>query len=367
MAGPIRQPIDIASLERYLAANTEIQPPLDVKQFGYGQSNPTYQLTAANGKQYVLRKKPPGKLLNPTAHAVEREYRVLAALTGTTVPAPAAIILCEDSSVLGTPFYVMEFVAGRIFANPSIPGVTPEERRRMWTSALQTLAGLHKTDYAAVGLQDYGKTSGFYNRQIRTLSTISKAQSEAVDVDTGKAVGEIPNFARNMEYFSRSQPEDRTVIIHGDYKIDNLIFHTTEPRVVGILDWELSTLGHPLSDLCNILSPYLFAANPEASMSPDAEDFLPGKTPGLPTKEEAVRIYEDAVGWKVQGQQWGDAFMLCRNSVITQGITARVARRQASSANAGAYARLTPNLAKLATQLVEEDRVERLGGKEAKL
>jgi len=382
MAGPVRQTIDISALERYVEKHTDIKTPLDVKQvgischatsllshaelanlhlqFGYGQSNPTYLLTAANRAQYVLRKKPPGKLLNPTAHAVEREHRVIAALTPTLVPVPKAITLCEDSTVVGTPFYIMEFVVGRIFSKPSIPDVTPEERRQMWTSALTTLAQLHRTDYKSVGLESYGKQSGFYTRQIKTLSVISRAQGETKDIETGKEVGMIPNFDKNIKYFSETLPEDRTVIIHGDYKIDNLIFHPTEPRVVGILDWELSTLGHPLSDVCNLLSPFLFATNPSASLDMDAQDFLDGATPGLPTKDEAVSIYEKAAGWTVDGLEWGFAFMLCRNSVITQGISARYARRQASSANAAMYEQLTPRLAEYATKLVQGDKKKRL-------
>ncbi|KAI5817153.1 phosphotransferase enzyme family domain protein [Pyronema omphalodes] len=359
MAGPIRQPIDIPALERYLEKNTNIKAPLEVKQFGYGQSNPTYLLKCATGAQYVLRKKPPGTLLNPTAHAVEREYRVLAALTPTSVPVPNAIILCEDVSIIGTPFYIMDFVGGRIFSNPAIPGVSPEDRNKMWRSALETLAGLHKINYRQVGLEKYGKPNGFYLRQIKTLTTISKAQGETKDIETGKEVGPIPNFEENMKYFAESMPYDRTTIIHGDYKIDNLIFHPKEPYVIGILDWELSTLGHPLSDVCNLLSPYLFAKNPTASMSPDAEAFVEGKTEGLPTREEAVRIYEKAAGMEVEALDWGLAFMLCRNSVITQGITARFARRQASSENAGMYERLTPKLAEYATSLVKADKKRR--------
>ena len=315
----------------------------------------------------MLRKKPPGKLLNPTAHAVEREYRILAALSPTPVPVPKAIVLCEDASVVGTPFYVMEFVAGRIFSNPSIPGVSAADRRAMWESALTTLALLHHTDFRSIGLEGYGKPSGFYARQIRTLSTVSAAQSAARDFDTGTTVGPIPGFDKNMEYFSRTLPQDRTVIIHGDYKIDNLIFHAVEPRVVGILDWELSTLGHPLSDLCNLLSPFLFAANPDTSPLRDATDFLPGATPGLPTRDEAVRAYERAVGWTVHGQNWGLAFMLCRNSVIAQGVAARLARRQASSENAGAFERLIPGLAALTTRLIKEDAEERDKRRTAKL
>jgi aminoglycoside phosphotransferase (APT) family kinase protein len=284
---------------------------------------------------------------------------VLAALSPTAVPVPKAIILCQDPSVLGTPFYVMEFIAGRIFSDPVIPDVSAQDRYEMWTSALLTLALLHRTPYTDIGLQGFGKVSGFYSRQIRTLSAISAAQAATKDVDTGKLVGPIPYFEENMEYFSKTQPDDRTVIIHGDYKIDNLVFHPTEPRVIGILDWELSTLGHPLSDLCNIISPYLLANNPDATLSPDAHKFFPGETPGLPTKEEAISIYEKAVGWTVEGIKWGEAFTLARNSVITQGISARSAMRQASSERAGEYEALTPKLADLVTKLVKEDKKER--------
>jgi aminoglycoside phosphotransferase (APT) family kinase protein len=287
---------------------------------------------------------------------------VLSALASNTdVPVPAAICLCEDPAVIGTPFYVMDFVAGRIFEDPAIPGVTAEERAQMWRSALQTLARLHSVDFAKVGLGDFGKVGGFYGRQIRTLGRISKAQAEVRDVDTGSPVGEIPGWMGFMSYFKGSLPQERTAIVHGDYKIDNLVFHPTEPRVVGILDWELSTLGHPLADLCNLLSPYLYAEHPQASLGADPEAFLRGRTPGLPTKEEAVTIYEEAAGWKVQRIKWGEAFMACRNAVITQGITARRARGQASSAHAAEYERLTPELARLAGRLVEEDREERAG------
>jgi len=309
----------------------------------------------------VLRKKPPGKLLNPTAHAVEREYRIIDALTPTPVPVPNAIALCEDTTVLGSPFYVMEYVAGRIFANPALPDVSPDDRRKMWTSALHALALLHRTDFDAVGLRGYGKSSGFYDRQIRTLSVVSAAQGAAKDIETGKEVGPIPGFAENMKYFSTVQPADKTTIVHGDYKIDNLIFHPTEPRVVGILDWELSTLGHPLSDVCNLLAPYVSAEDPDARMTLDALDFSPEKTPGLLSREEAINTYERAVGWEVADDvDWGMAFGFARNSVITQGISARHARRQASSERATEYEKMTPRLAALTAKLVKKDKTRRL-------
>lgn len=268
MAGPVRQPIDVARLEAYLKGNVpEIELPLDVKQFGFGQSNPTYQLTSPSGARYVIRKKPPGKLVSKTAHKVEREYRILAALGGTPeraqqtgVPVPRAYILCEDSDVIGTPFYVMSFLDGRIIEDPAIPDAEiqhdPARRRAMWSAAVRSLARLHKVDPASVGLAAYGKPSGFYNRQIATWKGICAAQAATRDKETDVPVGELPHFKDIMEFFSdpRYQPKDRSTLIHGDYKIDNLVFHKTQAEVIGILDWEMSTRGHPLSDLLNMLT-----------------------------------------------------------------------------------------------------------------
>lgn len=240
MAGRIRQPIDTASLERYITANVpEIQVPLDIKQFGFGQSNPTYQLTSIpTGRRYVLRKKPPGKLVSKTAHKVEREHRIIAALGGSAVPVPKAYILCEDDSVIGTPFYIMSFLDGRIIEDPAMPGVSATERRALWSEAVKTLALLHSVDPDTVGLGNFGKRNGFYNRQIQTWRTICAAQASTKDVETGEAVGVLPHFEDIMKFFAdeKRQPVDRGTLIHGDYKIDNLVFHKTEPRVIGILE-----------------------------------------------------------------------------------------------------------------------------------
>ncbi|PVI08025.1 APH-domain-containing protein [Periconia macrospinosa] len=359
MAGNVRQPIDVASLERYISANVpEIAVPIDVKQFGYGQSNPTYQLTDKNGKKFVMRKKPPGKLLSKTAHKVDREYRIIHALEKTDVPVPRAYCLCQDEKVIGTDFYIMEFLDGRIFEDPAIPNVTPEERTKMWHSAITTLAKFHRVVPKEVGLENYGKSSGFYNRQITTFNTISTSQAAAKDKETGIPVGKIPHQDDMVEFFKdpKTQPKDRGSFVHGDYKIDNVVFHKTEPRVIGILDWEMSTIGHPLSDINNLLSPYVTASSPKMEQIGRANKaFLPGVTEGLPTTSQLVSWYSEVAGWDPRPDlTWGDAFSTYRTAIIMQGIAARYALRQASSAQAKEYGAMMPPFAELAWDLVEE-------------
>ncbi|KAF1944118.1 aminoglycoside phosphotransferas-like protein [Clathrospora elynae] len=359
MAGTIRQPIDVASLERYITAHVpEIQVPLDVKQFGYGQSNPTYQLTDKAGKKYVLRKKPPGQLLSKTAHKVDREYRIIHALEKTDVPVPRALCLCQDQAVLGTDFYIMDFLDGRIFEDPAIPGVTAEERTNMWHSAITTLAKFHRIPPSSVSLSTYGKPSGFYTRQIATFNTISQSQASAKDKETGEPVGKIPHQDAMVAFFSdsKTQPKDRATFVHGDYKIDNVVFHKTEPYVIGILDWEMSTIGHPLSDLNNVLAPYLTAANPKATAIGKAHaGFVPGATPGLPTRDQLVAWYSEVAGWDPRPDfTWGDAFSTYRSAIIMQGIAARYALRQASSTKAQEFGRMMKPYAEIAWDLVQE-------------
>lgn len=181
--------------------------------------------------------------MSKTAHQVDREYRVLHALEKTDVPVPRAIVLCEDDDIIGTAFYIMEFLDGRMFENPSFPGVSARDRKCMWEDAVRTLAKLHRVCPKEVGLETFGKHSGFYNRQIRTFERLAGSQAAAKDKDSGEAVGQIPHFDDFVAFFKQSQPQDRGVLVHGDYKIDNLVFHKTEPRVIGILDWEMSTIG----------------------------------------------------------------------------------------------------------------------------
>lgn len=242
MAGPIRQPINLDNLSKYIEKHVpEIKTPLSVKQFGYGQSNPTYLLTASDGEKFVMRKQPPGKLLSKTAHQVDREYRIIHAMGPTDVPVPRALCLCEDRSVIGTPFYIMSFLNGRIFEDPSIPGVSPQDRHEMWRSICTTLAKFHRVKPSAVGMEDFGRHWGFYNRQLKTFKRLSADQAAVKDKETGEEVGMIPHYDEMVGFFGdeSTQPQDRSTFVHGDYKVDNVVFHATEPHVIGIIDWEM--------------------------------------------------------------------------------------------------------------------------------
>lgn len=258
--------------------------------------------------------------------------------------------------------------------------MSPSERRQLWHSAITTLAKLHRTDFRApqLNLATYGKDSGFYPRQLATWRAICDAQAGAVDVDTHETVGPIhPDFEGMIAFFSdpSRQPRDRAGIVHGDFKIDNLMFHPTEPRVIGILDWEMSTIGHPLSDVVNLLSPFTMALNMSHPNNqdldfpyfPDREKFLPGKTPGLPSYEELLAWYVEENGGTYDPRpdmSWGAAFGQLRGAAIMQGIAARVARRQASSEVAHRYAGSFRGLGELTWRLIEEEKAK--GSEKAK-
>lgn len=227
-----------------------------------------------------------------------------------------------------------------------------------WQDAVRTLAKFHRVSPSSVNLSTYGKPAGFFNRQLKTFATISKAQASAKDKDTGVPVGDIPHYQDMVTFFAdpKTQPQDRSSFVHGDYKIDNLVFHKTEPYVIGILDWEMSTIGHPLSDLTNLLSPWTAAASKEAQrIGRSNASFEAGKTPGLPTKEQCMAWYREAAGWDpTPDMTWGDAFGIFRGAVIMQGIAARYALRQASSARAKDYADMMAPWSELAYSLVLE-------------
>src|SRR5437763_10042083 len=229
---------DVDALAAYLRDRLpEWRGPIHVAQFRGGQSNPTYKLTAGD-RQYVLRRKPPGNLL-PSAHAVDREYRVISALAATDVPVPRTFCLCEDDRVIGTAFYVMEFLDGRVLWDPMLPGMRPSERRGIFDAMNRVIAALHTVDYASVDLGDFGKPGNYFARQIDRWSRQYKASETEPIEAMDRLIAWLP---RNIP------PDERTTIVHGDYRLDNLVFHPSEPRVLAVLDWELSTLGHPMAD-----------------------------------------------------------------------------------------------------------------------
>ncbi|KAF9031224.1 APH-domain-containing protein [Hymenopellis radicata] len=341
--GSIRSSIDIARLEEYLAANVpEVKTPISVKQF---KSNPTYFITDASSTRF---------LLSSTAHQVEREYTVLHALysyntrptvpPASCVPVPRPYILCTDSSVLGTPFYIMEFIDGRIFTDPKLPEISSaEEKRAIWLGAVKALGALSSVNPDAVGLGDFGPTTAYFPRQIKSLSKVSRSQAQAVDKDTGKAVGDIPGFTEMMAWYQSHLPDEAKVgrrIVHGDYKLDNLIFHPTEGRVVGILDWELCTLGSPLADFANLTQPWAGATLEEVPIKYEEME------------QEYCRLLMQP--YPIQELVFVRSWMLLRLSIILQGIAARYAQRQASSERASSYGAFFPVVGNLARIFLEE-------------
>jgi aminoglycoside phosphotransferase (APT) family kinase protein len=339
MSDQMRQVFSVNSLEQYLKEHLPfIGLPLDVKQFGFGQSNPTYQLTSPDGSCYVMRKKPSGKLLSQAAHKVESEYRILTALSQTNVPIPKTYCLCEDASVIGTPFYIMEFLDGRILEDPALPGIEPEERTVLWKEAVHNMARLHRVDFVQVGLGNYGKHEGFYDRQLRTWEQLNTVQSKTIDVETKKPVGSIPHNDEMIQFFSdkKRQPKERASLVHGDYKLDNVVFDMNSPAMIGILDWEMSTVCHPISDLANLVNPfYTLEIRPKYI----SDGFLPGITPGLPTADMVIDWYSEVAGWDPRPElEWAVAFSMFRGAALCQGIAARVATKQSTHQEARNYA-----------------------------
>lgn len=230
--------------------------------------------------------------------------------------------------------------------------------KHRWRDAVRTLAKFHKVDFKKVGLSDFGRHGGFYDRQLKTFGTLSRAQAETVDVDTKTPVGPIPHFDEMVDFFKQksTQPKDRTTLIHGDYKIDNLVFHKTEPRVIGILDWEMATIGHPLSDLVNLTAPWLWVGKNVGSAHSDnsIEHFAAGVTPGLPSLERTVQWYAEESGYEPKSElDWGNAFGAFRGAIIMQGIAARYAQRQASGTTAKNYGAQMGPYGEWANTLVE--------------
>ena len=319
---------DIGRLEDWMKANVGgFRGPLGVEQFKGGQSNPTFRLNAPSGK-YVLRRKPPGKLL-PSAHAVDREYKVISALAQTDVPVPRTFGLCADENVIGTMFYVMDCVEGRIFWDQSLPGLANSERTALFDDMNRVIAALHAVDYKAVGLEDFGKPGNYFARQISRWTK----QYRASETETIEAMEHL------IQWLPTQIPADEEVsIVHGDYRLDNLIFHPTEPRVVAVLDWELSTLGDPRADISYHLMSWRLGSREFRGLG-DADL----ASLGIPDERTYLATYCRRTGRpEIPNWDFYMAYNMFRLAGILQGIMGRVKDGTAASAfalEAGSRAR----------------------------
>ncbi len=333
MTHPLDLPAE--SLATYLEANVAgFRGPLTATKFKGGQSNPTYRIDAASGT-YVLRRKPPGQLL-PSAHAVDREFRVLQALHGTTVPVAQPLHLCSDASVIGSMFYLMSFVDGRIFWDPSLPDMAPAGRSDIYTGIIDAMAALHTIDPEAVGLGDYGKPGSYFERQIRRWTEQYRASETRPLPAMDALIDALP---------ARCPADDGVVALaHGDFRIDNLMFHPQSPRVIAIVDWELSTLGHPLADLGYFCMALRLPRNPA----------LPGLAGldraalGIPDEAALLARYSLLTGRPIPAD-WPFvlAFSFFRLAAIAQGVAKRAEQGNASSEQAMQAGRMTGMLATL--------------------
>ena len=327
---------DESRLLAWMQANVEgFEGPLEVRQFKGGQSNPTYQLVTPN-KKYVMRRKPPGKLL-PSAHAVDREYKVITALYPTGFPVAKSYGLCVDDDVIGTWFYVMDMVEGRILWDQSLPEYQPAERHAIFMAKLKTLADLHNTDVDAVGLSDFGRPGNYFGRQVDRWSK----QYRASETD------KIETIDKLMDWLPQTLPsDDQTSIVHGDYRLDNMVLHATEPRVIAVLDWELSTLGNPLADFTYLLMNWV---NGTVSTIPDL------KAHGIPTLDEYVAEYCRLTGRDgLPDLNWYFAYNGFRLAGILQGIVGRVRDGTANSPQAAAMADRVPLLGEMAWKFAQK-------------
>lgn len=387
----IRSPLDVEKLTEFLTniptsvtTGTPIPSltaPFNVKQFSFGQSNPTYLVRDASGTNLVLRRKPTAnaKLVSKSAHAIEREFFVLEGISkcnskvepSRRVPVPDVYLLCEDESVLGAVFYVMEFVDGRPITRPEF--IPQENEREYWEAILTTIAAIHSVNCDELVKQlpakhfpqfqpdKLAKSKGgptYFQRQIKTLTAVAGLQAKTVDP--------IPDFNKISGWTLSQAPKDpdSLTLVHGDCKIDNFMFHPTEPRVIAVLDWELCTFGHPLFDLANFLQPYILPQQLNRFLLQPTKTDLGIEDPKSAEKvNEVLTLYQDRLGHPWQKDDlsnnpihlWrlGAVFGLLRLCVISQGVAMRVANKTASSAKAAAIAGLYKPLSELAVDLID--------------
>jgi aminoglycoside phosphotransferase (APT) family kinase protein len=325
-----RHALDEAALDRWLAANVEgYAGPLTIRQFRGGQSNPTYELTTPR-RTYVLRRKPPGTLL-ASAHAVDREFTVISALHRQGYPVARPYALCTDDAVIGSMFYVMDKVEGRVLWDLKLPGMEPSQRRAIYDAQVDTLAALHAFDPVAIGLGDYGRPGNYFERQVGRWTK----QYRASEIDP------IPAMDRLIEFLPATLPPEGPVrIVHGDFRLDNLILAPDAAEVRAVLDWELSTLGDPMADFSYLLIAWVIPATARNGLAGADIEAL-----GIPSVEEIVERYARLTGAAPQNLDWLFAYNLFRLAAICQGIAGRVRDGTAASEHARAMAAQVPMLA----------------------
>ena len=333
--------LDVAALTDYLRGRLpSFSGPIQATKFSGGQSNPTFRLSTPHS-DYVLRRKPPGKLLK-SAHAVDREFRVMQALAETDVPVPAVHLLCDDEDIIGSMFFVMEYVEGRIFWNAALPELDNPERAATYSAMNRVLAALHAVDYAHAGLADFGKPGDYFARQLARWT----GQYRASETDP------IPQMDRLIDWLKQNLPGDdgRTALIHGDFRLDNMIFHPSEPRVLALLDWELSTLGHPYADL----------AYQCMQLRVPTDLTIPGlggvdrAALGIPSEAAYVEEYCRRRGLDgIANWNFYLAFSFFRLVAILQGVKKRALDGNASSEKALRYGEMAAPLAAIGVDLIE--------------
>src|SRR5262245_52020248 len=335
---------DEQALWRYLQSQLDdFAGPAELRQFQGGQSNPTFLIQTPT-KKFVLRKKPPGKLL-PSAHLIEREYRILRALAGSDVPVPRARVLCEDASVIGTPFYVMDHVEGRVMTGVTLPALTPQESAALYDDYARIGARLHGVDYKARGLADFGKPEGYVVRQLDRWTKQYLASQTEPNAD----------MERLITWLGAHLPAgDETAVVHGDYRIGNTIIHPTEPRIIAVLDWELATLGHPSSDVAYASMYYRIPVRDDGTGGMQGLDLA---TLGIPGETEFVAAYCRHAG-RTAIRDWSFflAFAYFRMAAITQGVYARGLQGNAADPRALGYGQLAKGFAATGWHLAEASR-----------
>lgn len=322
--------LDTARLFAYLQANVAgFTTPATLRQFQGGQSNPTY-LIETSSQHYVLRKKPPGNLL-PSAHMIDREYRIQKALAGSGVPVAKMFHYCTDTNIIGTEFYLMEFLEGRVFSDVAMAELTPPERGQVQAQLFDTIGALHAADYAALGLADYGKPTQYIARQIdRWSRQYIASQTE-----------DLPAMNKLIAYLTANIPEDDTTsIVHGDFRLGNMMVHPTQPRIIAVLDWELSTLGHPLADLAYCCMPFHMPEKAGPAYSGFASLDLAAH--GLKTEAEVLKIYCARTGRSgIAHWNFYLGFALFRSAAIAEGVYARSLAGNAADARGSKFHEMT--------------------------